>query len=38
MASDEEDAIDYVKALLSYLPQQQPRRAGHLRRASSTSS
>ena len=26
MGADEEDAIDYVKALLSYLPQQQPRR------------
>ena len=25
MATDEEDAIDYVKALLSYLPSQQPR-------------
>ncbi len=26
LASDEDDAIDYVKALLSYLPTQQPRR------------
>ena len=26
MAADEDDAVDYVKALLSYLPQQQPRR------------
>ena len=27
LATDEEDAIDYVKALLSYLPSEQPRRA-----------
>ena len=27
LGADEDDAIDYVKALLSYLPQQQPRRA-----------
>ena len=27
MGADEEDAIDYVKALLSYLPAEQPRRA-----------
>ena len=33
LAADEEDAIDYVKALLSYLPSQQPRRA---RRRSTT--
>ena len=32
MGTDEQDAIDYVKALLSYLPSQQPRGAAGLRR------
>ena len=32
MASDEQDAIEYVKALLSYLPSQQPRGAPGLER------
>ena len=31
MGTDEQDAIDYVKALLSYLPSQQPRGAAGLR-------
>ena len=31
MGTDEQDAIEYVKALLSYLPSQQPRGAARLR-------
>ena len=37
-ARDEDDAIDYVKALLSYLPSEQPRRPAGLRRRRPTSS
>ena len=38
MGSDEDDALEYVKALLSYLPAEQPRRAAVVRRARPTSS
>ena len=37
MGSDEDDAIEYVKALLSYLPAEQPRRGAVVRRRRPTS-